>query len=240
MADNDMVTLNIYDRPPQIGDDTGTNINETDQDLNLNTEKPRATYYDNVRKPFPSKIDNVNSAPRATNTMTANMQSSLEDETSETMPSKIPVIPVAPQYMQYPRQQYVVPMGQPVAVATPGIAPKMTPGMAPGMAAGMPPAMTPGMTPAVRPGMAPAVRPGMAPYNIPYAQPAVAPKPQIRNTPVNNAPQTIIIRQKEKRNLDGEDCCTACLAGAASCLAVCCLIGLCCPAGHYGPGRRRW
>ena len=226
MADNDMVTLNIYDRPPHIGDDTGTNINETQQDLNLNTEKPRETYYDNARKPFPSKIDNANSAPRATNTMTANMQSSIEDETSETMPSKIPVIPVAPQYMQYPQQKYVVPMGQPVAVATPGIAPRMAPGMAPAM-----PAMTPGMQPAMRP--------GMAPYNIPYAQPAVAPKPQIRNTPVNNAPKTIIIRQKEKRGLDGEDCCTACLAGAASCLAVCCLIGLCCPAGHYGP-RRRW
>ena len=232
MADNDMVTLNIYDHPPHIRDDTRTNINETDQDLNLNTEKPRETNYDNLRKPFPSKIDNVNSAPRATNTMTANMQSSIEEETSETMPSKIPVIPVAPQYMQYPQQQYVVPMGGQVAVATPGIAPRMTPGMAPGMATGMPPARTPGI--------APAMRPGIAPYNIPYAQPAVAPKPQIRNTPVNNAPQTIIIRQKEKRNLDGEDCCTACLAGAASCLAVCCLIGLCCPSGHYGPRYRRW
>ena len=209
MANNDMVTLNIYNRPPQIEDDTGININETDQGLNLNTEKPRQTLYDNVRKPLPPQIDNVNSAPRAANTMTQNMQSSVED-TSESMPSKIPVIPVAPQYNQYPRQQYMVPVAQPVAVATPGIAPRMNP--------------------------------GMAPYTLPYAQPAVAPRPQVpqvKNTPVNNAPKTIIIREKEKSNT-GEDCCAACLAGAGSVLAVCCLMGLCCPRGHYVPRHRGW
>jgi hypothetical protein len=209
MANNDMVTLNIYNRPPQIEDDTGTNIIETDQGLNLNTEKPRETFNDNVRNPPPPpQIDNANSVPRATNKMTQNMQSSVGD-TSETIPSKIPIIPVAPQYNQYPRQQYMVPVAQPVAVATPGIAPRMNP--------------------------------GMAPYTLPYAQPAVAPRPQIpqaKKTPVNNAPRTIIIKEKDRRS-NGEDCCAACLAGAASFLAICCLMGLCCPRGPYGH-RRGW
>lgn len=93
----------------------------------------------------------------------------------------------------------------------------------------------------------PMATPMIVPYNMQYGQPVVIQGRQANNDvrTINNAPKTIIIKEKErmpKRNTMEEDCCTGCLAGCASCLAVCCLIGLCCP-GPHGPGphgHRRW
>ena len=204
MEDNGMVTLNIYNKPPQL-DDTGTNFNQTEQNLNLKTDRPQMnqTYYDNVRND-PNQNYNINSAQRTNKKINQNIQNSIEDESSESEPNKTPVIAAVPQYAQYPqRQQYFMPIGQPMAVPTPG----------------------------------------MVPYNMPYAQPIVSPKPQINNQsqPVNNAPKTIIIREKERpRDTMGEDCCKGCLAGMTSCLAICCLMGLCCPAGPHGHRHHGW
>ena len=194
MEDNGMVTLNIYNKPPQL-DDTELNFNQTEQNLNLKTDRPQKnpTFYDNVRND-PNQNYNINSAPRTNKNINQNMQSSIEDESSQKEPNKPPVMAAAPQYAQFPqRQQYLMPIGQPMVVQTPGI----------------------------------------VPYNMPYAQPIVSPKPQINNQtqPVNNAPKTIIIKQKERtRNTMGEDCCTACLAGMATCFAISCLLGFCFPA----------
>ena len=194
MEDKSMVTLNIYNKPPQL-DDTGTNFNQTEQNLNLRTDKPQMnpTYYDNVRN-YPQQNYNINSAPRTNNNINQNIQSSIEDQNLEKEPNKPPVMAAVPQYAQFPqRQQYLMPIGQPMVVPTPG----------------------------------------MVPYNMPYAQPIVSPKPQINNQtqPVNNAPKTIIIKQKERtRDTMGEDCCTACLAGMATCFAISCLLGFCFPA----------
>ena len=61
---NDMITLNIYNQPPPKSvDETGMNINQTEQDLNLNTDKPQMNpvFYDNVRN---DQQNNYNSAPR--------------------------------------------------------------------------------------------------------------------------------------------------------------------------------
>ena len=189
-----MVTLNIYNKPPQL-DDTELNFNQTEQNLNLKTDRPQKnpTFYDNVRND-PNQNYNINSAPRTNKNINQNMQSSIEDESSQKEPNKPPVMAAAPQYAQFPqRQQYLMPIGQPMVVQTPG----------------------------------------MVPYNMPYAQPIVSPKPQINNQtqPVNNAPKTIIIKQKERtRDTMGEDCCTACLAGMATCFAISCLLGFCFPA----------
>ena len=194
MEDNGMVTLNIYNKPPQL-DDTELNFNQTEQNLNLKTDRPQKnpTFYDNVRND-PNQNYNINSAPRTNKNINQNMQSSIEDQRSQKEPNKPPVMAAAPQYAQFPqRQQYLMPIGQPMVVQTPG----------------------------------------MVPYNMPYAQPIVSPKPQINNQtqPVNNAPKTIIIKQKERtRGTMGEDCCTACLAGMATCFAISCLLGFCFPA----------
>ena len=40
--DNGMVTLNIYNNPPpRLADETSDNVNDTAQNLNLNTDKPQ-------------------------------------------------------------------------------------------------------------------------------------------------------------------------------------------------------
>lgn len=91
----------------------------------------------------------------------------------------------------------------------------------------------------------PIITPVMTPYNIQYATPVVV-QGKIYNgaNAVNNAPKTVIIKEKNisRRNQE-EDCCTAFLAGCGACLTFCCLIGLCCPGphGHHGyRGRGRW
>ena len=84
--DNGMVTLNIYNNPPpQNADNSSANFNQTNQDFNLNTDKPQPnlTYYDNVRNVPPQ---NYNSAPRNQYNNT-NMQSSI-DESSDSTPKK--------------------------------------------------------------------------------------------------------------------------------------------------------
>ena len=64
---NDMIILNIYNQPPPASvDDTTANINQTAQNLNLNTDKPASNnqvFYDNVR----DEPNNINSAPRMNN-----------------------------------------------------------------------------------------------------------------------------------------------------------------------------
>ena len=93
----------------------------------------------------------------------------------------------------------------------------------------------------------PMASPMMVPYNMQYGQPVVIQENQLNNEArmVNNAPKTIIIKEEEripKRNRIEDDCCAGCLAGCASCLAICCLMGLCCPGPHGPPHRhhRRW
>ena len=49
---NDMIILNIYNQPPPKSvDETGMNINQTKQDLKLNTNKHQfnPVFYDNAR-----------------------------------------------------------------------------------------------------------------------------------------------------------------------------------------------
>lgn len=50
---NDMATLNIYNKPPpQIANETEDISNQTDQNLNFNTDRP-PIFYDNVRNNQP-------------------------------------------------------------------------------------------------------------------------------------------------------------------------------------------
>ena len=204
--DNGMVTLNIYNNPPpQNADNSSADFNQTNQNFNLNTDKPQQTptYYDNIRNVPPQ---NYNSAPR-NQYNNRNMESSV-DESSDSTPNNqrnvTPVIATRPQYVQY-QQPYYQPM------------------------------------PIVQNAMVPP--PEMMPYNTPYGQQVVIQERQINtnNRAVNNAPQTIIIREKKRtiKRDKTDDCCAGCLAGVASCLACLCLMGLCCPPAHYGP-RRRW
>ena len=205
--DNGMVTLNIYNNPPpQTADNSSANFNQTDQNFNLNTDKPQQNpnYYDNIRNVPPQ--NNYNSAPR-NQYNNRNMQSSIDESSDSTQNNKrnvVPVIAARPQYVQY-QQPYYQPMPPPQNIITP--------------------------------------QPGMVPYNTPYGQPVVVQGRQANyNTrPIKNAPQTIIIREKEspRHKEKTDDCCAGCLAGIASCLALCCLMALCCPPAHHGP-RRRW
>ena len=91
----------------------------------------------------------------------------------------------------------------------------------------------------------PMTTPMIVPYNMKYGQPVVIQRRQPNNgaRTVNNAPKTIIIREEERmpRRNKEEDCCNGFLAGCASCLAICCLMGLCCPGPHGPHGHhRRW
>ena len=214
--DNGMVTLNIYNNPPiQSVNETTSKINQTEQDLNLNTDKPQPNpiFYDNVRNENPQ---NYNSAPRNNNNR--NMQNSIDESSDTTEENQkniapvAPVIPVAPVvqkpplYPQFQQPIYQQIPRQPMIVANPA----------------------------------------MIPYNQPYGQPIIMqgnyanPNTKIKNNnnrTVNNAPKTIIIRERKKpKSHAGEDCCTAFLAGCGACLAFMCLMGLCCPHSHRG----RW
>jgi hypothetical protein len=104
--DNGMVTLNIYNQPPpQLADETSAKINETGQDFNLNTDKPKQNlkYYDNVRS---GPGYNINSAPR------------------NNVPGLPNASPYPPQpvvnYQQMPYQQTPI---QPIGYATPVVRP---------------------------------------------------------------------------------------------------------------------
>ena len=120
MADNnDMVTLNIYNQPPpQLA-------NETAQDLNLNTDKPRSSlYYDNVRS---TQKNNYNSAPRANKRREDSEISEEISQTSYSNQKNFPVKGAPPQYIQYPQPAYQPITRQPnrviVPVATPVVSP---------------------------------------------------------------------------------------------------------------------
>ena len=121
--DNGMVTLNIYNNPPpRLADETSDNVNDTAQNLNLNTDKPqkKKKYYDNVRNAPPY---NANSAPRTNYNKTngKNMQSSIDDSSSSGN-NNAPVVPPVPQYPPQPvinYQQAPMQPYQPYGYATP-------------------------------------------------------------------------------------------------------------------------
>jgi hypothetical protein len=208
---NDMVTLNIYNSPPQLADTSNGNINETD--YNLNTDKPQMNqkYYDNIRNDLPQ---NYNSAPRTQYPKKNNVQSSIDESSSdstENNPNNTPVIPPPAQYPQFKQPIYQQMPVQPVAVATPMANPVVYPYNY------------------------------NTPYGQPIVIQQQRHNNN-KNRPVNNAPKTIIIREREpeRRRSSEEDCCAGCLAGFGACLACCCLMGLCCP-GPHGPHRYgRW
>lgn len=210
MASNDdMITLNIYNKPPPKSvDETGLNFNQSYPDMNLNIDKPgkNRVFYDNDRR----SQNNYNSAPRVNiNNKSQRLQNTTDDNSDSSDinqnngPIKAPYI----QNIQY--QQPVQPIYQPMIY---------------------------GQTP-VRANI---VTPVMIPPNMQYATPVVLQGNNINNrNAVNNAPKTIIIREKKKVNQNKEqDCCMGFLAGCCACLAACCLMGLCCPGAH-GPHRHR-
>jgi len=209
---NDMITLNIYNQPPPKSvDETGMNINQTEQDLNLNTDKPQMNpvFYDNVRN---DQQNNYNSAPRGNiNNKSQNITNTADEssDSSEVNPNNDQARPPPVQNVQY--QQPIQPVYQQIYY---------------------------------KPNQAgtPAAVPIIVPYNMQYGNPVVIQGNQVnnRNAGINNAPKTIIIREKEKpRKSKGEDCCAGFLAGCAACLTITCLMGLCCPHGHRGH-RGRW
>ena len=79
----------------------------------------------------------------------------------------------------------------------------------------------------------------MVPYNYHYGQPVVIPNAQIKKEtkPVNNAPNTIIIKERQKKSNNAGSCCEGCLAGCLALCAVCCMCLLCCPGPHGPHGR---
>lgn len=209
---NDMVTLNIYDNPPpQLADETSAKINETNQDFNLNTDKPRTNqnYYDNVRNDQP----NYNSAPRNYNNNQRNMQSSVDEssESIENNQNNTPAMAVPPQnggYPNFPPQQYYQ-----------QIPPRQVPLGAP---------------------MAPMAYPYNMAYAQPVViqrqQPTTINKP-VRNAPQT----IIIREEEKKKSHSGEDCCAGCLAACAACVTCCCLMALCSGGPHGPRGRHgRW
>ena len=213
MTNNEMVTLNIYNHPPQLADDSSGNINETN--FTLNTDKPQINqnFYDNTRNGNPQ---NYNSAPRIKYPKKKNNSSSIDESSSSTdnNPDNAPVMqqPIRyPQFQQPIYQQVPVQPVQPIQAAQPVPYPPMNP--------------------------------MISPYNTPYGQPVVVQQRvnKNRNKPVNNAPKTIIIREREpeRRQRSEEECCAGFLAGCAACLTCCCLMGLCCPGPHGPHGHHR-
>ena len=81
-VDNGMIALNIYNKPPaQEANETTTKINQTEQNLNLNTERPqqKIVYYDNIRSEIPQ---NYSSAPRNNNKR--NIESTIDESSDST------------------------------------------------------------------------------------------------------------------------------------------------------------
>ncbi len=216
MTDNNgMVTLNIYDNPPpQLADETSAKINQTDQDLNLNTDKPKMNpnFYDNVR----NDQQNYNSAPRNYNNNARNTQSSVDEssESTQNNQNNTPGMAVPPQnmkYPQYPPQQYYQQV--PVRPATLG-APMVPMAYQYNNMAYAQPIVVQGQQ-----------------------------QPVTTNQPIKNAPRTIVIREQERiKDNNAQDCCAGCLAACAACLTCCCLMALCAGGGrgHRGGPHGRW
>ena len=128
---NDMITLNIYNQPPPRSvEETAMNFNQTDQDINLNIDKPgkNPIFYDNVR----NEQNNYNSAPRGNNNKRQRIQNTTDESSDsiETNPNNVPNRGAPIQNLQY--QQPVQPIYQPVVYRpTPVGAPIATPVMAP-------------------------------------------------------------------------------------------------------------
>ena len=114
------ITLNIYDKPPQIGDNTNDNINDKGPELNLNTNRlpEYPSNLDNVRD---NTRSNINSAPRAnygrtTLEGTGTTESSID---STRNPNNIQPIPIQQYPIIYPNTPIrpmpvtpIVPQGQ--------------------------------------------------------------------------------------------------------------------------------
>lgn len=209
---NDMITLNIYNQPPPKSvDETGMNINQTEQDLNLNTDKPQMNpvFYDNVRN---DQQNNYNSAPRESiNNKRQNITNTADEssDSSEVNPNNDQVRVPPVQNVQY--QQPIQPAYQQIYYRP---------------------------NPAGTPVAAPIMVPYNMQYGNPVV--IQGNQVNNRNAGINNAPKTIIIREQEKpRKSKGEDCCAGFLAACAACLTISCLMAMCCPHGHRGH-RGRW
>ena len=215
-VDNGMIALNIYNKPPaQEANETTTKINQTEQNLNLNTERPqqKIVYYDNIRSEIPQ---NYSSAPRNNNKR--NIESTIDESSDSTKNNQkkinkispvVPVVPVVTKPVQYPLFQQInyqqIPR-QPLVLANPQMIPYNA-----------------------QYGQPIIVQGNYANNNNKINN--------NKNETINNAPKTIIIRKKQKvKSHKEEDCCTAFLAGCTGCLACMCLMGLCFP----GPYHRRW
>lgn len=132
-VDNGMIALNIYNKPPaQEANETTTKINQTEQNLNLNTERPqqKIVYYDNIRSEIPQ---NYSSAPRNNNKR--NIESTIDESSDSTKNNQkkinkispvVPVVPVVTKPVQYPLFQQInyqqIPR-QPLVLANPQMIP---------------------------------------------------------------------------------------------------------------------
>lgn len=206
----DLVTLNIYNHPPEIANNESEgNINQT-TDYNLNTDKPKmnSNYY---YKPDKDLSQNYNSAPRTKYSKSNNKESSIEDESSETSgnnnnytPNPAPVLVTPVQYPQQPVYQKMP--AQPVIVQQP-------------MAYQYPYNAPYGQPVIIQQG----------PNNNLNRPVNNAPKTIIiRET------------REQRKHKTEEDCCTGFLAACGGFLACCCLMGLCCPPHPGYGYHRRW
>ena len=112
MAVNEFVTLNIYKHTPQAENQTTSNINQTEQDLNLNRENQRPTLGDDDSR---HQIDNINSAPEPGRTYTGDLS-----EIPMPTQSKIPVVPLSNGYRN---KQCLFPIAGPVPYGGPIVTP---------------------------------------------------------------------------------------------------------------------
>ena len=203
------ITLNIYNKPPQIdpnqndNNDNNDNINQNETRENLNEELPVNTI----------RIDST-SAPRANDLQTMDNTRNEMVDTIENNQSSIP---------PNQQQQY---QGRPMpiyAYQTPPIRPVQPMMVIPAQQQVYPQYNVPynQYTP-------------NSPYT-PYPQqvyiPQQVPRQQINNT----KPQTVVIKERKEKDDTAKDCCGGFLAGCCAVLAACCLLSLC--AG--GGGRRR-
>ena len=76
-----------------------------------------------------------------------------------------------------------------------------------------------------------------APMGGPYGQPMIPPGPPAQGYPIN-APNTVIIKEKEvhKSNEDAA-CCAGCLAACCACLCCCCVAAAAASDDHPHGGR---
>ena len=88
------ITLNIYDKPPQLDDTNADNINQTEAELNATNTLPTKTMLDNIRP-------DVSSAPKANYNpiIRDNTREDNEDSSSSNYQNNVKPIPI----QQYPQ-----------------------------------------------------------------------------------------------------------------------------------------